>query len=79
MTYTGGTYRMGTLFRCTTSGILTVLVNFNDTNGAYPYGNLMQANDGNLYGMTKSQVPLAVIVVEIFLSVVCRDKITNLT
>lgn len=52
MTYQGGTFGYGTIFKCTTTGTLTTLVNFNSTNGANPYGKLMQASDGNLYGMT---------------------------
>ncbi|HXB11981.1 MAG TPA: choice-of-anchor tandem repeat GloVer-containing protein, partial [Bacteroidia bacterium] len=47
-----GAMSYGTLFKCTLSGTLTTLVSFNDTNGADPFGTLIQASDGNLYGMT---------------------------
>jgi uncharacterized repeat protein (TIGR03803 family) len=50
--YAGGPDHAGTIFRITTHGILTTLYSFTDDNdGAYPYGGLVQANDGNLYGM----------------------------
>src|ERR1700722_6562368 len=53
MTCNGGTANAGTLIEYNPStGAVTILVNFNDTNGANPYGSLMQAIDGNLYGMT---------------------------
>lgn len=42
----------GTLFSCTLSGNLTTLVYFTGINGEYPMGTLIQASDGNLYGMT---------------------------
>lgn len=52
----GGTEGEGTLFRITTSGKLTTLYSFcsqpNCTDGSYPYGGLVQATDGNLYGTT---------------------------
>jgi uncharacterized repeat protein (TIGR03803 family) len=42
----------GTIFKITTNGELTTLFNFNGTNGAYPYGPLMQGSDSRLYGVT---------------------------
>ena len=43
----------GTLFRVTTNGTLTTLVNFNNaTNGAYPWGELTLGSDGSFYGTT---------------------------
>jgi len=42
----------GTLFKCTTSGTLTTLVNFKDTNGSNPQAGVIQGSDGNLYGTT---------------------------
>jgi uncharacterized repeat protein (TIGR03803 family) len=52
MTYSGGKYNYGTVFKYSTSTGYTKLADFNDTNGAYPYGSIMQATDGNLYGLT---------------------------
>jgi uncharacterized repeat protein (TIGR03803 family) len=46
----------GTIFKITPGGTLTTLYNFcsqtNCTDGAYPFGGLVQATDGNLYGTT---------------------------
>ncbi len=53
MTNAGGTNNDGTIFKCTTSGVLTVMVQFNGTNGANPLGSLRQGKDGNFYGMTR--------------------------
>src|ERR1017187_1114559 len=47
-----GAYYEGAIIRVTTNGTLTTLVNFNGTNGVFPYGGLMQASDGNFYGTT---------------------------
>ncbi len=44
----------GTIFKMTADGLLTRLDYFVGTNGAYPYANLIQANDGNFYGTTES-------------------------
>jgi uncharacterized repeat protein (TIGR03803 family) len=49
-----GGYGYGTVFKMTPSGVLTSLISFDGTNGAYPYGGLVQAGDGNLYGTTFS-------------------------
>jgi uncharacterized repeat protein (TIGR03803 family) len=51
MTKFGGSSYKGTLFKCTTSGTLTTLVNFTGANGTEPWGSLIQASDGNLYGL----------------------------
>ena len=48
----GGSNDYGTVFRITTNGTLTVLVNFGDTNGAQPAAGLMLGPDGNFYGTT---------------------------
>src|ERR1035437_6237328 len=44
----------GTVFRITSTGVLTTLYNFcsqpNCTDGASPYAGLLQASDGNFYG-----------------------------
>ncbi len=54
MTYSGGTYNYGVLFSFNPkTNAQTVLVNFNDTNGAHPiYGALIQDTNGLLYGTT---------------------------
>ncbi len=57
MTFAGGLYNKGTIFKYTASGIITTLVNFSDTSGSNPRGSLIQAADGNLYGMTSSGGP----------------------
>jgi uncharacterized repeat protein (TIGR03803 family) len=53
-TYNGGSNNAGTIFRMATNGALTTLVilSFANTNGAYPIGGLVRAQDGNLYGTT---------------------------
>ncbi len=43
----------GTVFKMTPTGVLTTLVKFNLTNGALPYAELVQGNDGNFYGTTE--------------------------
>ncbi|HEX4121771.1 MAG TPA: choice-of-anchor tandem repeat GloVer-containing protein, partial [Verrucomicrobiae bacterium] len=53
-TYAGGSNNLGTVFRLTTNGILTSLYSFlGGTNGSNPYGGLIQAEDGYLYGTTE--------------------------
>jgi uncharacterized repeat protein (TIGR03803 family) len=53
MTFYGGTSDKGVLFKFDpTSNTLTKLVDFDGVNGGFPEGNVMQANDGNLYGLT---------------------------
>ena len=45
--------RYGTVFKITPSGTLTTLHSFDrTTDGAGPYGGLVQATDGNFYGTT---------------------------
>lgn len=54
-TTTGGASDYGTIFRVTSDGTLTVLHSFTGgAGGTYPVGPLIQATDGNLYGMTNS-------------------------
>jgi uncharacterized repeat protein (TIGR03803 family) len=53
MTTYGGTNGGGTIFRYDyTSNTLTSLFDFLSASGIYPYGSLMQALNGNLYGTT---------------------------
>jgi uncharacterized repeat protein (TIGR03803 family) len=47
----------GTVFRMTTNGTLTTLVNFAATNGTSPHAGLTWAPDGNFYGTTASGGP----------------------
>jgi uncharacterized repeat protein (TIGR03803 family) len=42
----------GALFAATPAGVLTTLYNFEATDGAYPYGGLLQATNGTFYGTT---------------------------
>jgi uncharacterized repeat protein (TIGR03803 family) len=42
----------GTIFKITTSGIMTQLVSFAGTNGSHPSAELIFGRDGNLYGTT---------------------------
>jgi uncharacterized repeat protein (TIGR03803 family) len=55
MSYWGGTYNAGTIFKVTSAGSLTLLRSLDYANdGAYPDGELVKGNDGNLWGMTSS-------------------------
>jgi uncharacterized repeat protein (TIGR03803 family) len=56
-TYYGGgssgcKYGCGTVFKVTPRGKLTTLHAFNGSDGAEPYGSLVQGTDGNFYGTT---------------------------
>ncbi len=55
-TVSGGAYSqtpgLGTVFNLSTNGVLTSVVSFNSTNGAYPQASLAQDANGNLYGTT---------------------------
>lgn len=52
ITYGGGTYSYGTIFKITTTGTFTVLRHLNSaTDGSSAQGDLIQAADGNFYGM----------------------------
>jgi len=59
MTYAGGTNNLGTIFRLTPDGTLTTLHSFcnppytcNPNDGAGPTGQLLQASNGDLYGVS---------------------------
>jgi uncharacterized repeat protein (TIGR03803 family) len=53
-TLLGGALNEGTVFQITTSGVLTTLYSFTGgTDGAQPWGGLVQAANGNLYGTTQ--------------------------
>ena len=56
MTTSGGTNNFGIVFKITTEGTETVLCSLlgGTTDGSYPNGSLIQANNGNLYGMTRA-------------------------
>ncbi len=54
----GGTLSSeGTVFKITTSGILTSLYSFTGPDGEYPTGALVQGSDGNFYGTTRQGGP----------------------
>lgn len=44
----------GSVFMVTTNGTLTTLASFTSTEGANPYGRLVQGGDGNFYGTTQN-------------------------
>jgi len=48
--YGGNSY--GTIFEITLEGTLTTLHSFDSTDGADPYGGLLEATNGKLYGTT---------------------------
>lgn len=43
----------GTMFKITTTGLLTTLYPLNYTDGSYPAAGLIQSSDGNFYGVTE--------------------------
>jgi uncharacterized repeat protein (TIGR03803 family) len=55
MTSAGGVNNSGVIFEYTISSNLYVKkIDFNGTNGSMPYGSLIEATNGKLYGMTKN-------------------------
>ncbi|WP_158267665.1 choice-of-anchor tandem repeat GloVer-containing protein [Adhaeribacter arboris] len=55
MTSAGGANNLGTIFKMAPDGSITILHDFNGFEGNAPEGNnLIQAADGNFYGMTSS-------------------------
>jgi uncharacterized repeat protein (TIGR03803 family) len=59
-TYGGANYTCfqgcGTVYEATAAGVVTVLHNFNGTDGSVPQSALVQATDGNLYGTAAGNV-----------------------
>ncbi len=53
MTNVGGANSAGTIFKCSTDGVLTILESFGGKDGANPVGSLKEGADGNFYGMTR--------------------------
>ena len=45
---------LGVVFKLTSAGVLTVLHDFNGTDGKTPDAGLVQANDGNFYGVASA-------------------------
>jgi uncharacterized repeat protein (TIGR03803 family) len=54
MTATGGPFVKGTVFKTTTSGVLTNFAVFDGTNAANPVFGLVLAGDGNFYGASQA-------------------------
>ena len=53
----GGSHNLGVVYKLTSSGAITVLHSFGgfaNNDGSYPLGVLVQGNDGNFYGTTKT-------------------------
>jgi uncharacterized repeat protein (TIGR03803 family) len=42
----------GSIFKMTSGGSLTTILDFNGTNGSFPHGDLVQGGDGTIYGRT---------------------------
>jgi uncharacterized repeat protein (TIGR03803 family) len=59
VTYEGGAYGYGTIFRMTAGGTITIIHSFDGTNGSHPYSELVEGTDGNLYGTTNDQATSA--------------------
>ena len=65
-TNAGGNHSNGTIFKLTTSGTVTTvydfcqLTNCADGGGPLGFGSLIQATDGNLYGVTRNGTALSV-------------------
>ena len=55
MTNSGGSSGFGVIFSFDpASSAYTKLIDFNNTNGRFPYGSLVQASNSKLYGMTRN-------------------------
>ncbi len=57
LTSDGGAHGMGTAYRLTPDGVLTTFASFGPGSNPpfWPYGKLLQASDGNLYGVADSE------------------------
>jgi uncharacterized repeat protein (TIGR03803 family) len=56
-TTTGGYYSKapyGTVYKLSPTGSMTVLYQFDEQHGAYPYAPLIEGSDGNFYGVTSA-------------------------
>ena len=53
-TLAGGVFNVGTVFKVTTSGTMTVLHAFSSADGASPEGGVVLGSDGNIYGTTST-------------------------
>ena len=53
-TQIGGGSNQGAVFKVTSAGVMTTLVNFYGANGAQPLAGLVLASDGNFYGSTSA-------------------------
>jgi uncharacterized repeat protein (TIGR03803 family) len=53
-TAAGGASGLGTVFKVTTKGVLTILHSFSGMDGEIPYGALVEGADGNYYGTTEA-------------------------
>jgi uncharacterized protein (TIGR03437 family) len=51
-TANGGSNNLGTIFKITPSGALTLLHSFSGSDGSSPQGPLLEASSGNIYGTT---------------------------
>src|SRR5207237_4341846 len=51
-TTAGCTSNQGTVYKMTPSGTVTILHSFDGNDGVYPHGELVEAGDGNFYGVT---------------------------
>jgi uncharacterized repeat protein (TIGR03803 family) len=56
-TNNGDSDGLGTVFRLTPDGVLSVAASFDGTNGMYPAGGLVQGPDGSFYGATSDGGP----------------------
>jgi uncharacterized repeat protein (TIGR03803 family) len=52
--FTGGSNNLGTVFKITPAGALSIVASFDGTNGSYPRGTMVADNAGNFYGVAYS-------------------------